>query len=57
MQLACTWNVEDVEGSLEERSRHLRVTPLMVEGRLYLVTRLGIVAAIIKTGKARNFSN
>jgi quinoprotein glucose dehydrogenase len=46
LRLAWTWNVKQVEGPIDARSRHLRVTPLMVQGRLHLITTLGIVVAL-----------
>lgn len=46
LELAWTWNVDEAEKKTGQSSRPLRVTPLMVDGRLYLITTLGVVAAL-----------
>lgn len=46
MEQAWTWNVEKAEGPTGKPTRYFRVTPLMVEGRLYLITTLGVVVAL-----------
>jgi len=41
-----TWNVDEAEMQTGQPSRPLRVTPLMIEGRLYIITTLGVVASL-----------
>jgi quinoprotein glucose dehydrogenase len=54
LELAWAWNADEAESQTGQPSRPLRVTPLMVDGRLYIITTLGVVAAIEpSTGKTQ----